>query len=203
MKTIILGLLALACSLASGQAVPRTFKALNLSGPAATAFRYADGDSFDSCNFQQPVAHATIGGTARDLVFLRCNLINCDVPRDATVKQSLVVHLRTVVVEKVTVEDYASWQADMDKASATGTATHEATPLAEAVLTAAKTTVRDVTTALEAKRQATIDAAMTTATSARVKAGKWVPTAGLDCVPVLDAAGKPTSYQFTRQEIIP
>ena len=96
MIRIAILLLALAAPAFAGE--PRTFKALNLSGAAAVAFKYLDGDTFDSCNLQQPVAHTPIGGTARGLVLTRCNLMNCDVPKDAIVEKCLVTHVRTVTV---------------------------------------------------------------------------------------------------------
>ena len=181
-------LLALASSALAGTAIegPRTFKALNLTGAAATAFKYLDGDSFDSCNFQQPVAHTAIGGTARGLVFTACNLMNCDSPRDATLKQCLNVHMRTVVVETRPVADIVELSAAEEKAIAAATATLDAQ-----------------IAALQAKRAAAADAARQAVRASRLTAQQWVPTEGLAPVPVLDAKGVTTSYHFTRQEIIP
>lgn len=67
--------------------------------------RFEDGDVFEWCNFHQEQPHTPIGFTrtekeppyvekAKELLFRHCNLINCDLPADATVEgHSLNIHV--------------------------------------------------------------------------------------------------------------
>ena len=90
--TKLLALLILFASLAHAGTV---YRAQNFSG---TLPKCADGDTFEACNLQQPVAHTAIGAGVKGLVFRKCNLMNCDVPKDAVVEQCFVAHFRTVTV---------------------------------------------------------------------------------------------------------
>jgi len=43
-----------------------------------------DGDTAIECNCSQKFAHTAIGAGKTGLKFVECNLVNCDVPGDAT-----------------------------------------------------------------------------------------------------------------------
>ena len=189
---ILLLALALALALASSAPAraqtaegPRTFKALNLTGAAATAFKFQDGDSFDSSNFAQPVAHTAIGGTARGLRFVRCNLMNCDLPKDAVPTLCLIAHLRTVTVETVAVADVTAYATGEAKAVAIATADLDA-QIAK----------------LKAQCDELADAARAAYRASCTTAKAWAPPMRTEIVPICDAGGTITSYEYTRKEII-
>jgi hypothetical protein len=48
-----------------------------------------DGDEFYKCNFTQLYPDTEIGKGCKNLKFERCNLLNCKVPKDATVTKCL------------------------------------------------------------------------------------------------------------------
>lgn len=45
-----------------------------------------NGDTFRQCNLSQLLPHTTIGEGVTGLIFINCNLINCDVPGDADIE---------------------------------------------------------------------------------------------------------------------
>ena len=57
------------------------YKNFRLELPTGTK----DGDIFIGCNLIQIIPHTTICSGIVDLTFTRCNLTNCNVPKDAKV----------------------------------------------------------------------------------------------------------------------
>ena len=58
-----------------------------------------NGQTFEMCNFNQLAPHTAIFAGVTGLTFHNCNLINCDVPTDATViscKQSQIEYCGNV-----------------------------------------------------------------------------------------------------------
>lgn len=52
-----------------------------------------DGQEFENSNFTQVLPHSTPFGSAINLVFRNCNLLNCDIPSGSTVVGGLHAHL--------------------------------------------------------------------------------------------------------------
>ncbi len=50
------------------------------------------GDEFIDCNFSRSVPHTKIFEGLTGLTFTSCNLVNCDIPADATKDKCLHVH---------------------------------------------------------------------------------------------------------------
>lgn len=53
---------------------------------------FADGDVLVECNCSQVQPHTPFGGKACGLLFVRCNLRNCDLPDGAVVEGGLHIH---------------------------------------------------------------------------------------------------------------
>lgn len=130
---------------------------------------FQDGDVFRWCNFGQVEPHTQIGYTvvegtdppqyrlAQKLTFEHCNLNNCDLPPDAVVKDSLVVHRAWIAVVTISAADYEKRQEEEEAAM---WAAEEAT-LAQPVVATAKTTRADVIKQFEDAKATAVDAAMT------------------------------------------
>ena len=54
-------------------------------------FTPEDGDIFMDCNFSQIVPHTKTFEGVSGLIFESCNLMNCDMPKDAVVTKCLTV----------------------------------------------------------------------------------------------------------------
>lgn len=52
-----------------------------------------DGTVFEMCNFTQAVPHTSIFVGRTGLKFVKCNLMNCDLPPDAIVEGGLHCHV--------------------------------------------------------------------------------------------------------------
>lgn len=54
--------------------------------------QFADGQEVREWNLTQLAPHTTIGAGVKGLRFVNCNLLNCDVPKDAEVIECLSIH---------------------------------------------------------------------------------------------------------------
>jgi len=61
-------------------------KSKNFSRDKLANLVVGNGDTFESCNFSQPIPHTKICEGYTGLTFVSCNLANCDVPPDAVVE---------------------------------------------------------------------------------------------------------------------
>ena len=66
---------------------------------------FKDGDEVVSCNLAQDAPHTKIAEGVKGLSFVACNLINCDLPLDAVLKDCLSVHILTTVVPPAPILD--------------------------------------------------------------------------------------------------
>ena len=52
-----------------------------------------DGDFFENCNFSQVLPHTKIFDGVNELTFTNCVMVNCDVPSDAVLNNTPIVHV--------------------------------------------------------------------------------------------------------------
>jgi len=64
-----------------------TIKAYNFSYDRRNEIDASNGDIFVDCNFAQAVPHTAICEGLTGLTFIRCNLVNCDVPGDSVIEK--------------------------------------------------------------------------------------------------------------------
>jgi len=138
-----------------------------------------DGDVLEGCNLSQPEPHTPVGAGVKGLIFRKCNLVNCDVPKDAALEKCLNVHMRKVVVETLTAAEVEKQRAEEEKA----------------VAIAVKT--------IDEQRAAAVAAAIAAARAKLIATADKVAPLGLSATAVTDETGKVISYQFWRKEIVP
>jgi len=201
MKTLTISLILM--TLFAMHAYAAEYEHRNFSGADRLPY-FQDGDTFRWCNFSQPEPHTQIGyhwieGTdppkyrlAEKLTFEHCNLNNCDLPPDAVVKDSLVVHIANVPVVTITNAEYLKRQAEEEAARKAA----EEAALRETVTVKAGTTRADVIAQTEAAKGAAIDAAIATLDAAHESKSEPVLT-GL--TPRRNADGTWTYY---RREVV-
>jgi len=66
---------------------------------------FKEGDEIVGCNLAQDVPHTKIAAGVKGLTFVACNLLNCDLPSDAVVKDCFHAHILTTVVQPVPILD--------------------------------------------------------------------------------------------------
>jgi hypothetical protein len=133
---------------------------------------FQDGDVFTWCNFSQAEPHTSIGGKATGLLFEHCNLNNCDVPADAVVKDSLVVHRAWIPVATISNAEYLKRQAEEDAAIALA----EKNALAQTVSVTVDSKYSDVLADAEAQKAAAMDAAIASLNASHKSKGEPVLT---------------------------
>jgi hypothetical protein len=118
--------------------------------------QFEDGDIFEWCNFSQAEPHTRIGEGATGLTFTHCNLNNCDVPPDADVRDSLVVHRAWIPVATISNEEYLKRQAEEEAAYRKA----EEDALKAPITATVDSTYADVVASMEATKSENVDLAM-------------------------------------------
>jgi hypothetical protein len=68
------------------------YKNKNFCRSKIEKFTFQNGDEFVKCNFSRSVPHSAILAGVTGLRFEKCNLVNCDIPTDATKEDCLHIH---------------------------------------------------------------------------------------------------------------